>query len=303
MHLTVGLTRSFIALLSCLSIFGYATDLRPWPTSTLLFLPHADLITQYYQTINAECGNRSQPSFNNFLNLGMEVGALDLVSLEAEALLARTHEQSFGFDSLRLTARYFWANGIPDDTLSSAVGVTVIPVFKNADHDPGSFHHGSFETEAHLSFGREYSWDRFWTCRWWNVLAIGIADRGSPWVRTQSVWEQNYWDCAQWRLYVNTLWGLGSRSFPCCLNEFKSYGSIHHQSIDIGTGYTYFWNETAYFSIDYSYRLYAKNYPSRANTLMLSVIYPFGPCSSSNSSCCSLPDSKCCGILSTMADR
>lgn len=254
-----------------------ATDLKPWPTPTLLFLPHADYTAQYYRAIGTGCGSRTDSSFNHFLNVGVEVGALDLFSLEVECLLARTHVQTAGVDSLRLTGRYFWLNGIPDDSMSAAVGVTFIPVFHHAYLDPGSFHHNRFETEAHLSFGKEQACDQFWSSRWWNVLAIGIADRGSPWIRTESAWERNYHDCAQWRLFVNTLWGLGRHEFPCCVQNFNSYAGIHHQSIDIGTGYTYYWNTCAYFKVDYAYRLYAKNYPQRANTLTLSFIYPFGP--------------------------
>ena len=96
---------------------------------------------------------------------------------------ASTRRQRGGIDHLRATGRYIVLDDVAGDPISLTAGLSYIESFIPGLHDVSSFHHGRAEGELFLSVGKERRAWASWIRRWWAAGAIGIGDRGSPWLR------------------------------------------------------------------------------------------------------------------------
>lgn len=266
--------RIFCILFSLFFSNLFATDLNPWYGRDLEIETNAIFRYQRYYVIKTPSRNLRYHSNDQFYTVNAGLSAFDFRA-ELEATLANTRKQNPAFDNARLTVRYKVWNDILGDFLTLTPGITLTQACKHSVHDLSSFHHGKLEAEFHLAFGREFSCAEFWYRRFWGVVGIGTADVGSPWLRGDFNWEENWCDQQQLRLFILTLWGLGGNNIHC-RHSFKGYGPIHHQSIDLGVGYSYLFEFGAKVSLDVTHRVYAYNFPSQANQFVLSVFYPFG---------------------------
>jgi hypothetical protein len=268
------LTSYLVLAASAASLSLDATDFKPW-FGPLEIDGRITNTVQFYQSVDTKCGARYRSDCGNFTDFSLEGAVLDQFAVELEAVTAITRHRSFGLDSLRLTGRYLWMNDIVDDPVSLTTGVTISPVFKPSRHDIAIFHHGGIEFEAHAAVGQETSCMQFWTSRWWGVGGIGIADQGYAWLRANLNWEHNWWDLHRIRLLVKTLWGLGHKNLHSAYH-FKGYGSIRHQSIDLGFRYTYGFCYGIDLSVEYGYRVYSRNCPENVNFFIVELFYPIG---------------------------
>lgn len=260
----------FVALLAIPAMLS-GTDLKPWYPRTCEIQAGISEQLQYFRAIKRPHHSLPYNSFDSFTTLSTELTAFQY-SVELETTLAATRRQSFCFDNIRLTGRYQLFDDLNGDWLSVVAGTTLTQSFLNSLRDPSSFHHGILEAEVHLSFGREFSCRNVWLSRWWGLLGFGCGDHGSPWLRGHLEWEHNWLDQQHLALFAETLWGLGGNNFHF---PFRGYGSIRHQSVDIGARYTYIFENYARLSVEYSYRPYARNFPENTNRLELKFIYPF----------------------------
>lgn len=267
-----------VYLAAALSISFYylcATELQPWYGQMLEIDTQAAGQLQAYRSVCKNTNFVKHPACDLFFNLSAGSSYNEFAG-EFEAVASDTRYRSFGMDCIRLTARYRWMNDIVGEPISLVQGVTITQVFKPGLRNLSSFHHGGIESEFHLAAGKEFSSMQFWTSRFWSVVGIGIADMGYPWVRGDAAWEHNFCDAHQVRLFAKSLWGLGHK----VLNpnhSFHGYGPIRHQLIDIGLRYSKFLEGTGItLSIEYAYRLYARNCPAQVNSLYASLNYPFG---------------------------
>jgi len=261
-----------ISILLALPVLASATELIPWYGNDLEIETRATYLFQSYRSVDGSCGKRS--SNDHFLTLSALV-PYDCWCAELEATWADTCKPSFGWDNFRLTGRYRILDDIIGDCVTLVTGVTLTKAFRPARRDISSFHHGGIEVEGHVTVGQEVSCEQFWTSRWWGVLGLGVGDVGSAWIRGDAAWETNICERHIIRLFGKTLWGLGGRKL--CVRKFHGYGSIHHQSIDLGLRYSY-WTDLCdiTLAVEYSRRVYAKNFPRRADHIMLRLLYPFG---------------------------
>lgn len=264
-----------IVLLVLPQLLGAVVDYRPWFSRDLELQPWLSYRYQQYNRINGNGGSFTRNENDSFFDAGAGIAALGYaVDLEAE--IAKTSHQNYACDHFSLTGKYQLSDDVIGDSLSAVTGLTFTHAFKHSLFDISSFHHGKFEYEWYISAGREKSCGSFWLSRFWGVAAVGIADRGSPWIRADCTWERNWWDIHRVQVFIRTLWGLGEHG----LTEerpFRGYGSIRHQSIDVGAGYVYQFEEYGRVGLDYAYRLYARNFPSRVNTVVLTYVYPLSP--------------------------
>lgn len=245
-----------------LPLFLEATDLSPWTGYDLEL--HPRVVNQL----------QKHPShWDNLFGVGIE-GSYDVWQADIEVNMASTQKLLFGFDDLRLMGRYRWFDDVIGDPVTLTTGVTLIKPTHHSLRDPDLFHHGTFEGEAHAAVGKEWSYQQYWTARLWGVGAFGMANRGYPWLRGNLGWERNWCDAQAIRLYVNTLWGLGHKTFH--KHDFHGYGPIHHQSVDLGLDYSFQTIYNSTLTIGYAYRLYAKNFPKYVNTLSIQWMVPIG---------------------------
>lgn len=261
---------SLIALLALPGVLC-ATDLKPWLTPDMQFRYSVNELVQFYQTIETPNKCLRYHSVDSFTTLGLELSGFSY-SGELEVTIANTRRQFFGCDNIRFTARYQLLDDILGDFVSAVAGVTVTQAFTNSLHDPSSFHHGILEAEAHFSVGQESICLDTWRTRWWGVAGIGCGDHGSPWLHGFAAWEINALDTRYFRIFAETLWGLGRNNFSF---PFRGYGSIRHQSVDLGGRFTYIFDIGAELSLEYSFRVYARNFPNHTNRFQLKFEYPF----------------------------
>jgi hypothetical protein len=247
-----------------------ALDLKPWYGRNLEFEMKASYLYQHFQSID----HHYYPSDDSFLNLNLSLPYAQM-SGTLEVVFADTHHRTFGLDCLRLMGRYQWLDDISGDPFTLTTSLTMTQAFRISLHDISSFHHGKFEGELNLSVGKEFSCEEIWTSRFWGVVGVGSADVGYPWIRAEVAFENNFSDEHQLRVLINTLWGLGHKKVP--VGDFKGYGPVRHQSIDLGVRYSRFFEcSGATASIEYAHRVYAKNFPSSADLVMFEWLYPFG---------------------------
>lgn len=257
------------------SFFANATELLPWFDTSFQIEARGSYVFQTYPSLAGSRHCKHYSSDDSFLIISAAVSALEMLSLELELTASETRKHDFGFDNFRLTARYLWLDDIVEDPISLMTGLTVTQAVHRSVNDPSSFHHGKIAAELHASIGKEIICYNTWTSRWWGTFGIGIADTGWPWIRGDFAAEHRLCDNQWIRLFINTLWGLGHKHIPCP-HSFHGYGPVRHQSIDLGTRYDYRFDIWGTLSLEYSYRVYARNFPANANRLMISYLYPFG---------------------------
>lgn len=261
----------FFAIASLLPGLLLGTELIPWYGRDLQIETRFSYLYQWYNAFDGHTSNDNFYTFSVLLPYDSWCG-------ELETTLNNSSWRNFAFDDLCFTGRYRWLDDIVGDPITLTTGATVTAVFNRGRHNPGSFHHGNhFEAEIHAAIGKERSCQEFWLSRWWAIAGAGLADTGSPWIRADAAWETNYCQIHHFRLFADSLWGLGDRSVHKHFWDFDGYGSVDHQSIDLGTRYSYLiCDSDITLSLQYSYRIFAKNYPSKANRFMLRILYPFG---------------------------
>lgn len=267
--------RRIFGILLLLPTLVIATDFKPWFSRDFELQPRITARYQSYPFISTPYGKKGCSADDYFFDFSIGGAALGY-SVEIETIVADTPRQAPACDQVRLTARRLVLDDVGgEDPFSMAAGFTVIQAFRSSLHDISSFHHGQIEGEMHVAIGKETAWRNLWMTRWWGVLGVGIADRGSPWVRANLVWDKNMCNQSFVRLFMNTLWGLGGNNIRHT-RHFSGYGGIGHQSIDLGARYTYLFESAAELSIEYAKRVHARNFPGRANLVQISFLYPFG---------------------------
>lgn len=251
-----------------------ATQQQPWFGELYEFEWRQSLTYQSYSKINKNSAAISYPENALFLNGGLSFTVSPEINVEFEATQAKTHRNQGLLDNFRLSARYRLLDDIAGDAISLVAGLTFTQAFKRSLFDKSSFHHGREEAEFFLSIGREQQVEAEWQSRWWTLVALGVADRGTIWTRTRVNYDYKVGESGYFQLFAHALAGWGKHDIS--LNHFRGYGLVRHRSIDLGLRYTY---EKLYFGcayIEYMQRVYARNFPDQTHSLRLGLHYTFG---------------------------
>lgn len=264
------------ALLFALGSQGFAAEVQPWLGNLYEFEWRNSLKYQQYSNVASPFQLVHYSSSDLFLTSSLSNTLAPEFSLEGEVTAANTRRQSGGIDHFSFTGRYLWLDDIAGDPISLVTGASFSQAFVPALEDVSSFHHGRSEAEFFLSVGKEIPCGDVWMSRSWGMLGFGVAERGSPWVRTILAYEQRFCQRHELRGKVETLWGMGhGRLRP---HHFHGYGSIQHQSVDFAVRYAYLIDFFGSVDLEYSYRVYARNFPDQTQCLKLSLLMTFGLC-------------------------
>lgn len=265
---------SIIAFSVFLSFRLIATELQPWSGTQYDLDVRAASLLQQFQRLDAARGTVKRPEVDGFYYLSAHFVAKENVTAEVELSALDSRHRLFGLDALRLTGRYFWLNDVVGDSISLVTGLTVSKIFEAARANIATFDHGGIACEGHAAIGKELSCEQFWTSRAWGVFAVGIADAGWPWLRASLVWERNWWELHQLKIFAEGIRGFGNRRLHLH-PSFQGYGAIHFQAIDVGMRYSFRMENNTLLSISYAYRVFGSNCPLNANFLKLEVCYPW----------------------------
>jgi hypothetical protein len=263
---------SFFMACALLACQGEATELEPWHRQIYSVDFHGNCLLQGFRQLDTRYGAIRRPELDAFYNFSALGVCKDNSTAEIELLASNTRYRGIGLNAFRLTGRYFWLNDIVGDPVSLAVGFTASKIFRASRHNVAIFDHGGIACEAHVSVGKEVSCEQFWTSRGWAVVGVGIADVGSPWVRANLVWEKNWWNIHQLKVFADTIWGFGGNGLR--VHHFDGYGSVNYQAVDVGFRYGFILPNNTFLGAGYAYRVYGRNCPIHVGLAKLEIIYP-----------------------------
>jgi len=266
--------RKLLASLCLLPTLLSATETMPWFSPSLEFQSRLTLYHQHYDETNGGSCIIPYGSDDWFVHPSLLL-AYDIYSGEAEMYASQTEAHTFSPDSFKLTFRTLLMDDVIGEPFSFCIGISGLAVLDNGLHDPSSFYHGNWEAEFFASIGKECACESDWLFRYYATGGFGIANMGSSWVFGRAAIERNYCEIQIVRLFVETLYGLGGENLDLS-QPFLGYGSINHQSIDIGARYSYLTDWDVTVSLEYAMRIHARNAPSELNRYLIQFLYPFG---------------------------
>ena len=129
--------------------------------------------------------------------------------MQVEVEFADTPRQSFGWRSVALQGRYLWLNDVEGDPYSLISALNVREVSGHSVRDVSSPYHYYLNFEFNSAIGKEWSKEGLWTMHTYALGAIGMANRGSPWLRGMGAWEANIQDRHRFLLDIEGYFGLG----------------------------------------------------------------------------------------------
>lgn len=256
-----------------------ATEKAPWFGNDNEFEWRNSLEHRYYDDVDTVQGAERRNGKESLLSLAL--GLATMGSFHAEAELTAYHLKADGldaasrFDALTFQGRYLLMNDIVGEPFSIVAGADVSFVPSKSQREIGIVRHGNVELEGHLSIGREKSSGRTWDSRYWSSLALGVANRGSPWAKVHLAWEKNFSDEQSLLVFSDYRQGLGGRKLNQ-ISEFTSYRSLDYAFADVGMKYAYQFAVMGELSASYAHRVYSQYTAKSVDTLSLSYFLPFG---------------------------
>jgi len=251
-----------------------ATHYEPWFEPDLLPQITGKYTFQTYPRIKVGRRSLKRHSTDHFVGAAAYLAGFNDYCGELEVNTADTDAHSYGFENVKLTARYLLMDDIQGDPVSLAVGASASYASIRFVRDLGAFHHGRREYFGHLAVGKEWDCGPIWVNRVWGHLGFGVADQGSPWMNAEISYAENRMNRLQYRFFLNTLVGFGDRDIPTT-TPFKGYGAIQHRSVDTGIEWSYLVNDCFTVGFQYAYRLWAYNFPAQNHRITLQVMYPY----------------------------
>ena len=269
--------RFYSLIYFCLTVAGsYAIEYQPWVGDQYEFEWRNSLLNRSYSKVAEGSDLINRSSDDVFFKSSLSNALKPNFSLELEAEVAYTREQRPNFDHLSLAGRYVLSDDLAGDSATFTVGAVFTRAMHKSLKDIDSFHHGISEVEFFTSFGKELSIaGERWGSRLWGVVGFGTAiQKGSPWWRGRLAFDTRIRDVHEIGVFGHALFGLGSKKLH--IHDFKGYGPIRHQSLDIGLRYAYLIPYYGNFNLEYSYRVYARNFPARAHQVLVTFFNTYG---------------------------
>ena len=101
-----------------------------------------------------------------------------------------------------------------------------------------------------------------------------MAVHGYPWARFYGNFEGKFLEAQIAGVFTEGYFGLGGKN-QVNVNLFHGWGSVQHDSIDVGVFYRYTFGLWGRLSVIYSSRVFAHNYPQYEQKATLSYQIPF----------------------------
>lgn len=228
----------------------------------------------FYPSVDHAIPQLRNHSHDHLLYFGLEYPGSPRTSFDGDLQFVNTPRQSFSFRSFALQGRYLWLDDIVGDRVSFVTGFHLRYTSQKSLRDVSCPYHGDVDFEGHFAIGKEFDNVQDWRLRYWGFAALGIANRGSPWMRAIVSVEGNYKDLHKWAIYSIGNHGFGRKTIldPYA---FNGYGMIRAKFIDLGCSYGYQIGCTGTVRIGYEKRVLARRCPQRMNTFYISILIPF----------------------------
>jgi len=265
--------RFLITLIFCpLALFGFVVD--PWYTPLAEFQLRPSYTYRTYPNVNRAQNPSHYSSDDHLLDLNLGVQVWENWDVQLEADFSDTRKLDFGTQLVGAQLRYLFLNDVAGDPISLSVGGQFFYVPTRNMRDPSSPYHAQGNAELGVAVGKEIAESYDWLFRFYGFLGVGMANRGSPWVRPLVSAAFNLKGCHQFRAFSEGYFGFGYRHHVD-ITRLNGYGKIFHQSIDIGASYRYLFRIWGSIGVQYTYRLYAKAFPERVQQFLIEYRFPF----------------------------
>lgn len=253
-------------------ISAFLIEIRPWFGNIYEFSLFSTYFYSYYSKFDSSLTPFGS-SNDHLLYFDLEF-PLSKFSFDTDLQFINTPRESFCFSSTALQGRYLLADDVIGDFLSVVVGSNVRFTANKSLHDISVPYHGPVAFEGTIALGKELSQRELWILRSWLFGAVGIANKGSPWVRALFSIEGNVQEIFKVGIYLIGYHGYG-RKTVVDIENFNGYGSIRDKSIDLAVRVGRTLGTFGTLSFEYMHRFYAKRCPEDVNSFAISYFLPF----------------------------
>ena len=262
---------TFFCIFPC---FAYALDVKPWfhDLWQIYFTP--SYAYSYYPTVEGGIKPSHYSSQNQLLSLDLGVSFLPNWDGQIETEFAWTSKQDWGARSSAVQVRYLVCDDVAGAPVSLTIGSSLRWVPSRNLRDVSCPYHSHFNIEVGAGIGKEIDRIFNWLYRLYGYVGVGIANHGAPWIRPSAAFESNYRNKHHWKIFAEGYFGFGGQDHVN-IRTFHGYGKVHHQSIDLGVGYRHLFRIWGSYSLDFSFRVYALNYPQYESKFQFTYRLPF----------------------------
>lgn len=257
---------------SCFVIEAF--EYRPWFPEEYLLEATPSYIYSNYPFIEGSTLPSSH-SRNSAFNLEGRFAFLDNWEVQLEACFLQSHYTSFNFQDIGVMGRYCLWDDLQGDPIRCVIGIDAIFVPTWFVHDPTSPYHAQSNFEASCSVGKEWYTLDEWKERLAALFAVGMANRGYPWIKADlhAALAVQPWIALELSGYGYFGFGPDRTINPLL---FNGYANIAHRSIDIALKADLTLSHGVIY-VEYLRRLYAEAYPSHLNAVTVGYRLLFNP--------------------------
>jgi hypothetical protein len=266
--------KKFLYFLLIIPSICFVLEEKPWLGNVYEFYFLGKYSYSRFSSVDSAVQPLKNTSNDHLLNLNLDFCFSAYHTILTELEFMKTPRRSFGFSSIALQWRYLCLDDIGGDFVSLVVGSNIRVVSKKSLKDISSYRSGEVEIEGNVSVGKEFNGLEFWRFRIWGVGFLGIANRGSLWIRGVLAFEGNDGDTYKWGALLRGSHGYGKKTVVD-IDRFRGYGYIRHKNLDVGCYFGYRLDVWGTISFSYERRLFAKRYPKNVNTFIVSYFIPF----------------------------
>lgn len=264
-----------VFILLSMSLHGNGFKKDPWIEQWLQFRFEPSFLYRMYPFVSGAVNPSTYSSKDRFTQI--EMGGVVAPNMDLELLIefADTRKQRLGTQSAGGQVAYQLFDDYVGDILSYTPSVNIRFVSSRSLKDVSCIYHYSWNFEIGQAIGKEWSFDDRWIFKPYLFLGVGQANKGSPWIRSFIQLEGSYYQKHLLSLICDGYFGFGKNHFVN-IDAFNGYAQVYHQSVDLGLKYKFHISPIfGDVSLSYSYRVFAKNFPSHANSFEFMYSLPF----------------------------
>ncbi|MFA6118846.1 MAG: hypothetical protein WCT85_02955 [Parachlamydiales bacterium] len=246
----------------------------PWFGNVYEFHFFSKYTYSHYRKINGAIIQLDKASNDNLLHFDLSFSPTCQWNIDSDLEFVATPRENFNFSSVAFQGRYLFKDDIIGDPFSLYMGGDFRVVSSESLKDVSILYHSNLEFEYNLGLGKEISQNDTWRLRFWLYGLLGIANKGSPWIKGEASLEGNVNERRKWALFLEGMHGYGHQNK---INpfDFNGYAKIREENLDIGFRYGFRMNVWGTLSLEYKRRLTAKLCPENVNFFTVSYLLPF----------------------------
>lgn len=261
-----------LLLLLPISLFGL--EIQPWFCDMWEFSFTPSYTYGRFHSVQNGDPQLKKPFNEHLLTFDLEVSPSPHWDMDADVEFADTTAVSMALRSGAFQIRYLWLDDVACDPVSLTTGISARGVASRSLKDISCPYHFHTNFEVNTSIGKEWDHGFDWHMRLYGFGAIGVANRGYPWVTAFAMFEGNIHCTHRLGIFAEAYVGFGNQAHVHT-NHFNGYADIRHRNIDTGVKYTYVFEIWGHLSFAYTRRVYARSFPENVNFFTVSYMLPF----------------------------